>query len=162
MRMLVVLGEGGHTRQMIRLLDELGPGYEIHYLIAAEDQLSESKIRVPGPVWRAGRPRNKVGGETDSPFVSARQTAISLAQLWPIVRQIRPDVVLANGPAIAVPAIVIGKALGAQVIYVESASRVTGLSASGRMIYRLADLFIVQWPQLTARYPRAIYAGRLV
>lgn len=162
MRILVVLGEGGHTRQMIRLLDELGAGCEYHYLIATEDELSESKIRVPGPVWRIGRPRNKVGGETDSLPVSAWQTAGSLAQLWPIMRQIRPDVVLANGPAVAVPAAVVGKALGARVIYVESASRVTGLSASGRMVYRLADLFIVQWPQLTERYPRAVYAGRLV
>ena len=162
MRVLVVLGEGGHTRQMLQLLDELGAGYEYHYLIAAEDRLSESKIRVPGPVWRIGRPRNKVRGETDSLPVSAWQTAGSLAQLVPIMRAVRPDVVLANGPAIAVPAAVIGKALGAQLIYVESASRVTGLSASGRMVYRLADLFIVQWPQLTESYPRAVYAGRLV
>lgn len=162
MRILVVLGEGGHTRQMLRLLDEVGAEAEYHYLIAAEDELSQSKIRVPGPVWRVGRPRNKVGGATDSLPVSAWQTAASLAQLLPIMRQVRPDVVLANGPAIAVPAAVVGKALGARVIYVESASRVTGLSASGRMVYRLADLFIVQWPQLTERYPRAVYAGRLV
>ena len=162
MRILVVLGEGGHARQMLRLLDELGTACEYHYLIAAEDTLSERKIRVPGPVWRIGRPRNKVGGETDSLPVSAWQTAGSLAQLWPIIRRVRPDAVLANGPAIAVPAAVIGKAMGARVIYVESASRVNGLSASGRMVYRLADLFIVQWPQLTARYPRAVYAGRLV
>lgn len=162
MRILVVLGEGGHTRQMIRLLDELGSGYEYHYLIAVEDELSESKIRVPGPVWRIGRPRNKVQGRTDSLAVSAWQTAASLAQLLPIMRRVHPAVVLANGPAVAVPAAVTGKALGAKVIYVESASRVTGLSASGRMVYALADLFIVQWPQLVQRYPRAIYAGRLV
>lgn len=162
MRILVVLGEGGHTRQMIQLLEELGPGYEYHYLMAAEDQLSEGKIRLPGPVWRIGRPRNKVGGRTDSLPLSAWQTARGAAQLLPIMRRVRPDVVLANGPAVAVPAAVLGKVLGAAVVYVESASRVAGLSASGRMVYRLADLFIVQWPQLAERYPRAIYAGRLV
>ncbi len=85
MRILVVLGEGGHTRQMIRLLDELGAGYEYHYLMAVEDELSESKIRVPGPVWRIGRPRNKVQGRTDSPALSAWQTAASLAQLLQVM-----------------------------------------------------------------------------
>jgi UDP-N-acetylglucosamine:LPS N-acetylglucosamine transferase len=161
-RVLVVLGEGGHTRQMLHLLDQLGPSYAYHYLIAAEDQLSESKIRLPGPVYRAGRPRSKAGGRTDSRPIAAWQTLRSILQLWPLLRQIRPDAVLANGPSIAVPAAILGKLMGARILYVESASRVYGLSSSGRIVYPFADLFIVQWPQLQRRYRKAIYAGRLV
>jgi UDP-N-acetylglucosamine:LPS N-acetylglucosamine transferase len=162
MRVLVVLGEGGHTRQMLRLLDQLGPSYDYHYLIAAEDQLSGAKIRLPGPVYRAGRPRSKVGGRTDSRPVAAWQTLRSLLELWPLMRKVHPDVILANGPSIAVPAVLLGKLLGAAIIYVESASRVYGLSSSGRIVYPFANLFVVQWPQLQKRYRKAIYAGRLV
>ncbi len=162
MRVLVVLGEGGHTRQMLQLLDQLGPHYEYHYLLAAEDQLSEEKIRLAGPVHRIGRPRSKVKGHTDSLPVAAWHTLHSLAQLIPILRQVRPRVVLANGPSVAVPAALLGKALGARIIYVESASRVQNLSASGHLVYHFADLFIVQWPALQARYRKAIYAGRLL
>ncbi len=80
MRLLVVLGEGGHTRQMLQLLDQLGPQYEYHYLIAAEDQLSEDKIRLSGPVYRAGRPRSKVKGHTDSLPMAAWHTLHSLGR----------------------------------------------------------------------------------
>lgn len=161
-RLLVVLGEGGHTRQMLQLLDQLGPDYEYHYLIAAEDQLSENKIRLPGPVYRIGRPRSKVKGHTDSVATGAWHSLQSVAQLWPMLRRIRPQAILANGPSVAVPAALLGKLQGAAIIYVESASRVEQMSTSGRLVYPFADLFLVQWPQLQARYPKAIYAGRLL
>jgi beta-1,4-N-acetylglucosaminyltransferase len=162
MRLLVVLGEGGHTRQMLQLLDQLGPQYEYHYLIAVEDQLSEGKIRLPGPVYRVGRPRSKVKGHTDSLPVAAWHTLHSLMQLVPILRRVRPQAVLANGPSVAVPAALLGKLLGARIAYVESASRVQRMSTSGRIVYPFADLFIVQWPALQTRYRKAIYAGRLL
>jgi UDP-N-acetylglucosamine:LPS N-acetylglucosamine transferase len=60
-----------------------------------------------------------------------------------------------------VPVSLVGKALGAKVIHVESASRVRRLSLTGRILYPVADLFFVQWEGLRERYPRAIYAGRL-
>lgn len=161
-RVLVVLGEGGHTRQMLQLLDQLGPQHEYHYLIAAEDRLSEGKIRLSGPVYRAGRPRSKVQGHTDSLPVAAWHTLRSLAQLLPILRQVRPQAVLANGPALAVPAALLGKCFGAAIIYVESASRVQQMSTSGRLVYPFADLFIVQWPALQAKHRKAVYAGRLL
>ncbi len=161
-RVLVVLGEGGHTRQMLQLLDQLGPHHEYHYLIAAEDRLSEGKIRLPGPVYRAGRPRSKVQGRTDSLPVAAWNTLRSLGQLAPLLWRIHPQAVLANGPALAVPAALLGKLLGAAIIYVESASRVQRMSTSGRLVYPFADLFIVQWPQLQAKHRKAIYAGRLL
>lgn len=162
MRILVVLGEGGHTRQMLRLLDQLGSDFEYHYLLADEDRLSEAKIRQPGPVYRVTRPRTKLEGRTDSPLVSAWQTLHSLADLWPILRRVRPDVILANGPSVAVTAALLGKLLGARIIWVETASRVYDISTSARIAYRFADLFFVQWPQLQEKYPKAIYAGRLV
>lgn len=162
MRILVVLGEGGHTRQMLQLLDQLGAQYDYHYLMAAEDLLSEKQIRLPGPVYRIQRPRSKVEGHTDSWPVSTWHTVRSAAQLWPLLRQIRPQAILANGPSVAVPVAFLGKLAGARVIWLETASRVYSLSASARLVYPIADLFIVQWPQLRQRYPKAVYAGRLL
>ncbi|MCS6843381.1 MAG: UDP-N-acetylglucosamine transferase subunit ALG14 [Caldilineales bacterium] len=162
LRVLVVLGEGGHTRQMLTLLDQLGPQYDYHYLMADQDRLSEAQIRLPGPVYRVRRPRTKVEGRTDPLPVALLQTLRSLFEVWPLLRRIRPDVVLANGPSVAVPVVLLGKLAGARVIWLETASRVYSLSASARIVYPLADLFIVQWPQLRQRYPKAVYAGRLL
>lgn len=50
-----------------------------------------------------------------------------------------------------------------RIVYVESIARVRKLSLSGLLLYasRLADLVLVQWPELQARYPRAVHVGRL-
>ncbi|KAL2911518.1 UDP-N-acetylglucosamine transferase subunit [Polyrhizophydium stewartii] len=49
-----------------------------------------------------------------------------------------------------------------RIVYVESFARVNSLSLSGKILYRIADCFVVQWPQLAARYPKAVFRGRLV
>ena len=49
-------------------------------------------------------------------------------------------------------------------MYAESVCRVRRLSLTGEILYRLriADALFVQWEGLLAKYPRAIYAGRVV
>ena len=158
MRLLIVLGEGGHTTELLRLIDLLGDRYEYHYVITAEDNLSADRIRYSGPVYTLIRPRDKYTAPT-SVIVRLIVAAIqSLKVLW----RVRPAAVLSTGPAIAVPVSLVGKVLGARVIFVETGSRLTSLSLTGRIMYRWADLFFVQWPQLQEKLPRAIYAGRLV
>lgn len=53
--------------------------------------------------------------------------------------------------------------MDARIVYVESIARVRKLSLSGHILYhgRVADLVFVQWPELQARYPRSVHAGRL-
>lgn len=160
-RLLVVLGEGGHTRQMLRLVELLGPGYAYHYVAVEGDELSTARLPHPGPVHRLPRPRSKVGGRTDPTWVAAWQTLRCTVQALGLVRRVRPHAVVGAGPAISVPVSLAGKMWGAKVIHVESASRVRRLSLTGRILYPVADLFFVQWEGLRARHPRAIYAGRL-
>jgi beta-1,4-N-acetylglucosaminyltransferase len=45
---------------------------------------------------------------------------------------------------------------------VDSIANVDRISLSGRLIYYFADLFITQWPELTAKYPRAQFAGAIL
>ena len=51
-----------------------------------------------------------------------------------------------------------------QIVYVESIARVSKLSLSGTILYRmhLADAVFVQWPELQMKYPRSLYAGRVM
>jgi len=80
---------------------------------------------------------------------------------WLVIR-VRPQVVLTTGAGVAVASALFGKLMGAKLIVIESAARVSSLSATGSLLYRFADLFIVQWPGLQSRYPRAIYGGCLL
>jgi beta-1,4-N-acetylglucosaminyltransferase len=158
LRLLVVLGDGGHTAEMVRLVELLGPNYEYHYLITTSDHISEGKITIPGPVYYIVRPRAKDERTWRVAWNLARSFWQAAGLLW----RIRPDVVMGSGPAVIVPVALLGKLIGAKVIYIENACRVTDLSLTGRMILRVADLFFVQWEPVQNRYPRTIFAGRLI
>ena len=157
MKLLIVLGSGGHTKEMLRLVDLLGHKYEYAYLVAADDELSVQKIRVPGPVFKVIRPRWK---HTPLPLAVLRTTWSGLQALWALVRE-RPRAIISAGPGPAVPASLLAKLLGVKVIFIETGSRIFALSASGKILYRVADLFIVQWPELLPLCPKGIHAGRL-
>src|SRR5947209_18627113 len=109
MRVLVILGEGGHTIEMIRLLDLLGPKYEYSYLLVKEEILSEQKIHIPGPIYRANRPQFKRENRAVVLLKYIRLTWQSLI----VLRRVRPRVILHSGPGIAMPAAVLGKLMGA-------------------------------------------------
>lgn len=78
-----------------------------------------------------------------------------------LVRRVRPDLVLANGPGTCVPVayaafllrLLAGPGGGCRVVFVESACRVATLSLSGRLVYPIVDRFVVHWPGLRERYP---------
>jgi beta-1,4-N-acetylglucosaminyltransferase len=45
------------------------------------------------------------------------------------------------------------------IVFVESFCRTENLSLTGRLLYPIADKFIVQWQELQNSYPRAEYLG---
>ncbi len=49
-----------------------------------------------------------------------------------------------------------------KVVFVESVCRTEGLSITGRVLYLLADRFLVQWPALQTRFPLSEYIGLLM
>ena len=155
--LLLVLGEGGHSQEMLRLAELLGPIYRYCYILVRDDELSAAKIRRPGPTYRVIRPRDK----KHNLFFDALKAVLCGLQALVILLRCRPDAIIASGPGVAGPVCVAAKVMRRKVIFVETGSRVHALSKTGRIIYSFADLFFVQWPQLLPHYPRAIYAGRI-
>lgn len=153
----LVLGEGGHTKEMLRLADLLGSDYHYSYILVRDDEVSASKITLPGPLYRVTRPRDK----EHHALGDAAKTLLCAVQSLAILLRTRPDAVLSTGPGVALPALAAAKLLRRKVIFIETGSRIHALSTTGRMVYRFADLFFVQWQELLASCPRAIYAGRL-
>jgi beta-1,4-N-acetylglucosaminyltransferase len=158
LHVLIVMGEGGHTKQCLRLVDLMGSAaYRYSYVLVAEDTVSESKIRVAGPVYRVVRPGCVKSGGLSRLATVPWSTFQAARLLW----RIRPEAVVTAGPGVALPVCLAAKLMGAKIIFVESCSRVRGLSLTGRLMGPLADLFFVQWEELLAAAPRAVYAGRL-
>lgn len=163
-RLLIILGAGGHTKQMLRLVQLLGPEYDYHYVVADYDVVSEHKIDLPGPVHRIVQPREKRQGVTESPWIVLRKMPTALRQAWRILDQAQPDAIIGAGPSLQIPFALLAKVRRIPHIFIESASKVESLTFTARIIYkwRLADRFYVQWEHHRQRYPRARYAGRLL
>ena len=68
----------------------------------------------------------------------------------------RPRLVLTSGAGLALPFTLASRALGARVMWLETMARVTSGSLTGRIVSRVADQVIVQWPELRRQYPRAL------
>lgn len=155
-----MLGSGGHTTQILKLIDLLGDQFEYRYLIGIGDSLSLSKIARKGRVYFVHKARD----HGDGVFTTALKVIRLFFESFFVIFSAKPDVILSAGPGLAVPISILGKIFGKKVVFVESWSRVYRGSASGRILYRfhLTDLFFIQWPELKRVYPKAIYAGRLL
>jgi len=75
--------------------------------------------------------------------------------------KIRPKYIITTGTHTAGPMCYIGKILGSKIIYIETIANVNKKTATGKLIYPIADLFIVQWQEMLEMYPRAVYGGSI-
>ncbi|NP_001297883.1 UDP-N-acetylglucosamine transferase subunit ALG14 homolog [Esox lucius] len=174
---LVVAGSGGHTTEILRLMESLSLSYSPrHYVIADTDKMSEDKIRTferskkntgsEGQFTLQRIPRSREVHQSWSSSVVSTLNALLYAV--PLVFRLSPDMVLCNGPGTCVPLCAAGLLLGlvglkkVLIVYVESICRVESLSLSGKILYRLSDYFFVQWSSLKDKYPKSIYLGRIV
>lgn len=71
----------------------------------------------------------------------------------------KPDVVICTGVLAMIPICLIAKVAGKKLIYIESFAKVTSATLTGKLLYRYADQFYVQWEQMLQIYPKAIYVG---
>jgi beta-1,4-N-acetylglucosaminyltransferase len=86
----------------------------------------------------------------------------NLLLAWKIVRRERPKVIISTGAAVAVPFFYIGKLHGAKTIYLEVFDRINSPTLTGRFVYPVADLFLVQWEEQKRYYPKAHVVGELL
>mgnify|MGYP002784857490 FL=1 len=147
------MGSGGHTAQMLRLEKLLGDRYDYEYLANANDEVTPKKVK--GRLHLLDNPRMY-----RAPWLSIVQKTIG-AFTRSIALLRRFDVVISAGPGLTIPVFYAAKLMGRKTIFLESWCRAHSMSVSGKACYPIADLFFVQWPEMTKHYPRAIYVGRL-
>lgn len=71
----------------------------------------------------------------------------------------RPDVVITTGVLAVIPICILAKVFHKKLIYIESFAKVSTPTETGKLMYKYADQFYVQWPQMKEIYPNAIYLG---
>ena len=70
-----------------------------------------------------------------------------------------PDVIVTTGTHTAVPMCYIAKIFGAKVIFIETFANRETRTVAGRLIYPIADTFVVQWEEMLKLYPKAVCWG---
>lgn len=71
----------------------------------------------------------------------------------------QPDLIICTGVLAMLPMCLWMKLKKKKIIYIESFAKVTSPTLSGKLMYKYADQFYVQWPQMKEIYPNAIYLG---
>ncbi len=71
----------------------------------------------------------------------------------------RPDVVITTGVLAVIPLCLLSRIWGARLVFIESYANVHSPTRTGKFLYRFADRFYVQWPELLEFYPGAVYLG---
>jgi UDP-N-acetylglucosamine:LPS N-acetylglucosamine transferase len=156
-KVLVVLGGGGHTTQMLKLVDLLGDSFEYEYLVGFNETLSEKKIKTKGKVYKIHKPRQY----QDNKIVAALKSVRTFLEALNVMRKSNAEAIVSAGAGVAAIASIAAKIFRKKVIGLEDWSRQKKPSTAGRLTYFVSDLFFVQWPEMKKHYPKSVYAGRL-
>ena len=73
--------------------------------------------------------------------------------------KIRPKVVVTTGAHTCVFMCYLAKLFRRKIIYIETFANIHSKSMSGKLVYPIADMFIVQWESMLKLYPKAVYGG---
>jgi UDP-N-acetylglucosamine:LPS N-acetylglucosamine transferase len=149
MKICLVCSHGGHFTETLQILDAF-EGHDIffatYYSSRQEDVTAIARAyfveNIGYSVWRMAR----------ATFWSLR-----------VLLREKPDVIVSLGAEIALPFFYWAKLLRIKTVFIESWCRVEDLSRTGRLVYPVAGVFLVQWPQLLgACGPRAQFKGAVI
>jgi beta-1,4-N-acetylglucosaminyltransferase len=89
---------------------------------------------------------------------------VGIIKIFFIFLKKRPSILFSTGAEIAIPSFYIGKLLfRTKLIYLECSAQVYRPSLTGRWVYPITDLFLVQWKSLLQHYgSKAKYVGGLI
>ena len=149
LRLCLVSSAGGHTSQLLELA-ESWKGNDAFW-VTTSDVIKE-KLSKYGNVDVVGECNRQ------QPW----RVFVVLMQCIRIVFRERPDIVISTGAASGCMVCFLSKLFGAKIVWIDSITNVYRLSLSGRLVRRIADLFLVQWPELAEKYSNVEYAGAVI
>jgi beta-1,4-N-acetylglucosaminyltransferase len=147
--LMIVCSSGGHLLQMLELREAWS---EFERVWVTFDKSDSRSLLVGERVIHAHGPTNR----------SIPNLLRNLRLAWRVLRNERPAAILTTGAGVAVPFAWIGRLRRIPTVYVESVTRIEGLSLSARLIAPVALRVYAQWPELaTASRGRVHFEGNL-
>lgn len=151
-KVLFISSTGGHLSEMLMLKDMFD---KYDYYLITEGTKSNMKLSDKYP--------NKVSylvyGTKAHLFSYLFKFSYNCLKSIYLYVAIRPQYIVTTGAHTAVPMCYLGKLFGSKVIYIETFANISTKTLSGRLIYPISDLFIVQWETMQREYPKAVLGG---
>jgi UDP-N-acetylglucosamine:LPS N-acetylglucosamine transferase len=143
----LICSPGGHLVEVLQLLEAF-EGYPIFFLTYKE----KATLNRKNTYWIMNFARNPL------------YLIVGMLKILLIFLKEKPKVLFSTGAEIAIPSFYIGKFLfRTKLIYLECSAQVYSPSLTGRYVYPITDLFLVQWEPLLRQYgPKARYVGGLI
>lgn len=147
-KLCLVSAAGGHLTQLLQL-DSLWERYCSFYVTEKKEITKDL-------------PRKYKTYFIKDPLRNPLYLFITFIQCFFIFLEERPDFIITTGGGIGLPMCYVGKFFGKKIIFIESLSRIKHPSITGRFLYPIADLFLVQWESLLKKYgSKAKYGGKV-
>ena len=153
-KIMFISSTGGHLSELM----QLKPLFEKcdYYIVTEKDKTTVNlKEKYKDKIFYL------VYGARNYLFSYIFKFLFNIIKSFYIFLKMRPDVVITTGAHTGVPMCYIAKLFNKKVIFIESFARVYTKSLSGRLTYKIADLFLVQHEELLDVYPNAKYEGSL-
>ncbi|MFQ6055839.1 MAG: PssD/Cps14F family polysaccharide biosynthesis glycosyltransferase [Methanosarcinales archaeon] len=149
MKICLICSSGGHLTQLLQL-EDLWKKYDSFY-VTQKKKISKDLSKKYRTYFIKDPIRN--------PF----SLILNFLQSFLIFFLENPDIIITTGGGIAISMCYLGKMFGKKVVFIESLSRVENPSLTGRFLYPIADLFLVQWKHLLKKYgSKAKYWGNVL
>lgn len=147
-KICLISSAGGHLEQ-IKQLKEIINKYDCFFVVTRTKATEAMKHKnyIVSDMNRS----NKI-------VMIVRMLKMFLEQFKIFIKE-KPDVIITTGAGVVIPMCIIAKIFRKKVIYIESFARINTPNKTGKLIYKFADLFIIQWKELKKYYPNAVYGG---
>ena len=151
-KIILVCSDGGHLAQILHLKDMFA---KYNYLLVTEKTpATEPLAQIYHTSYLTARSK---GTKRSISFLLTILQNVFLS--LKILLTHYPKVIISTGSHTAIPLCFLGKLVGVKVVFILSYARVTSRAKSASLIYRIADKFIVQWPEEKLNYSEGIYLG---
>lgn len=151
-KVLFISSTGGHLSEMM-MLNDLFKKYDYHIITEKTETTKNLKNKYKERI------NYLIYGTKDHPISYPFKLLANCFKSLYLYFKIRPDFIVTTGAHTAGPMCCLGKIFGSRIIYIETFANMYTKTITGKLIYKFADLFIVQWESMLKLYPKATYGG---
>ncbi|WP_258922023.1 PssD/Cps14F family polysaccharide biosynthesis glycosyltransferase [Heyndrickxia faecalis] len=153
MRITVISSTGGHWTQLneiIKKINENKKKNDILYIVTEKNMILKNRNDI---FFLKQQDRKNI-------LFFLTMISNTIKSLYYVLKH-RPNYVISTGAGVTVPYLIFAKIFKSKIIFIESFSKTRTPTITGRIIYKFADYFFIQWPTMQKIYPKAIYKGSL-